>query len=76
MATEAQGKYARQHRGVGHFAWVVVQLDENASEPGVTVQCSAVPRVSSQGEVEDVPARGYNDLLFVLNKCTLSASCT
>ncbi len=60
MIKEAVGKYARQHRGVGHFARVTVQLEENVSEPIITVQCGAVPQVTSQGVVEDVPAEGYS----------------
>lgn len=61
VTKEVEKRFSRVYRGLSHVAVVTLQLAEASEASGVTIRCTALPTVASQGYIEDVPANGYDD---------------
>lgn len=78
---EATAKFAKQLSAGGFFAEVTVQVDGGARECSVVVACDG-EGFRSQGSMETVPAKGYDDwksgavlgVQFALNAARLTAA--
>ena len=61
MRVEAEGKFMRVHKALPYMARVTVCVDDITEGIGVSIQCSATSPLGLQGDIDDVPAIGFND---------------
>jgi hypothetical protein len=64
MTTKIEGRFCRIKNRLPYGARVTIQIAMETTKPEILVQCSGTPlhlTGFSQGDIEDVPAVGYED---------------
>jgi hypothetical protein len=58
---EAEGRYLRYTKGRSHAARVWLKLECNACQPAITTACQGWGWGTSQGDMDDASAEGFED---------------